>query len=59
MSTVPITLAQKSHLSKKGFLVFSPIYKNQTSTKTVGDRRQNLQGFALGVFMIEDIVVLR
>ena len=40
IATVPITLVQKSHLPKKGFLVFSPIYKNQTSTKTVSDRKQ-------------------
>ncbi len=56
IATVPITLVQKSHLPKKGFLVFSPIYKNHTSTKTVSDRRQNLEGFALGVFIIEDLV---
>ncbi len=56
IATAPITLVQKSDLPKKGFLVFSPIYQHNTLTDSVADRRQNLAGFALGVFTIGDIV---
>ncbi|MDJ0687939.1 MAG: CHASE domain-containing protein [Xenococcaceae cyanobacterium MO_188.B32] len=56
IATAPITLVQKSDLPQKGLLVFTPIYKNDTLTNSVVDRRQNLEGFALGVFTIEDMV---
>ena len=56
IATAPITLVQKNDRPKKSFLVFSPIYKNDTSTDSVVDRRRNLAGFVLGVFISEDIV---
>ncbi len=39
-----------------GFLVILPIYQQEASCDTVGDRRQHLRGFVLGVFRIGDIV---
>lgn len=39
-----------------GFLMFRPIYQNGTPTETVEERVQNLQGFALGVFRVGDIL---
>lgn len=56
IATEPITLVEKKELPQKGVAVFHPIYHNQTSNNTVTDRRQNLKGFALAVFTIEDII---
>ncbi len=56
IATDPITLVQKSNLPKQGFLVFSPIYRKNEPTDSVAAHRQNLAGFALGVFMIADLV---
>jgi signal transduction histidine kinase/integral membrane sensor domain MASE1 len=39
-----------------GTLVFLPIYKKNLPHNTMEERRQNFQGFALGVFRIGDIV---
>ncbi len=38
------------------FLVFHPVYLTSASTATVQDRRENLRGYALGVYNIDDIV---
>ena len=56
VATEPITLVQKSDHPNKGFLVFWPIYQRDAPTNSVSSRRQNLMGFALSVFMIENIV---
>lgn len=56
IATAPITLIQTNESSKKGFLVFSPVYQNNVSIKTISDRRKHLEGFALGVFLMGDIV---
>lgn len=52
----PFPLEGIGDLTKKEFLVFLPIYRNHTSTDSVADRRQNLEGFALGIFNITNIV---
>lgn len=39
-----------------GFLLFVPIYKNGTPHSTVEQRRQNLKGFTVGAFIIDDLV---
>ena len=39
-----------------GFLVFAPIYRKGAPADSVESRRQNLEGFTLGVFRIGDIV---
>ena len=55
IATSRITLVQET--SKQfGFLVFMPIYKKGLPRKTIDQRRQNLSGFALGVFRIGDMV---
>ncbi|NET36409.1 MAG: response regulator [Cyanothece sp. SIO1E1] len=56
IATAPITLVQKRHQEKKGFLVFWPVYQNNKLTDSVASRRQNLKGFALSVFLVGDIV---
>ena len=39
-----------------GFLVILPIYQHGSPCNTVGDRRNHLQGFVLGVFRLADVV---
>lgn len=39
-----------------GFLVFTPVYKNNSSIDTIEQRRTALQGFILGVFNISNII---
>ena len=39
-----------------GFLVFAPIYRKGAPADSVESRRQNLEGFTLGVFRIGDIM---
>ncbi len=39
-----------------GFLVFAPIYRKGVLTGSVQSRRENLKGFALGVFRIGELV---
>lgn len=41
---------------RSGFLVFVPVYKNGLSHDNLGQRRENLAGFALGVFRIDRMV---
>ncbi|PHS14118.1 MAG: hypothetical protein COA78_06155 [Blastopirellula sp.] len=53
VATAPVKLAQETG-DQSGFLLFVPVYK--TTSITVKERRQNLIGFALGVFRISDIV---
>ncbi len=53
-ATASITLVQDNY-KEKAFLAFLPIYKGQPST--LAKRKQNLQGFILGVYRIADIFV--
>lgn len=39
-----------------GMLFFLPIYRNRMSTNTLEQRRENLLGFVLGVFKVDDVV---
>lgn len=51
-ATASITLVQEDN-NQKGFLAFLPIYNSMPTT--LAKRRENLKGFALGVFRIGDI----
>ncbi len=51
-ATGSIKLVQKND-NQKGFLIFLPIYKGNPSTLV--KRRENLEGFILGVYRIGDI----
>ncbi len=54
-ATARITLVQE--ISEQfGFLVFLPIYRKEAPTDSIEDRRENLEGFVLGVFRIGDIL---
>lgn len=39
-----------------GFLVFQPVYRTGHPHNTVEERRENLAGFALGVFRLGDVI---
>ncbi len=54
-SSKPIQLVQETG-EQYGFLILHPAYKNQHTNTTTVDRRNNLLGFALGVFRISDLV---
>ena len=51
-ATEAITLVQEKSV-RKGFLSFLPVY--QGNPQTVAERRENLNGFVLGVFRISDV----
>ncbi|ANG62434.1 hypothetical protein A8C75_07990 [Marinobacterium aestuarii] len=53
VATAPITLVQEGG-AQSGFLLFHPVYLG--ASNTAADRRQNLTGFAVGVFRVGDIV---
>ena len=55
VATGRITLVQETG-NQYGFLVYAPIYRKGTLLDSVPARRDNLQGFALGVFRIGDLV---
>lgn len=55
IATARITLVQEKE-EQYGFLVFMPIYEKNVPLNTIEDRRQNLIGFVLGVFRIEEII---
>ena len=55
VATARITLVQEEE-DQFAFLVFLPIYRNGSQTATLAQRRENLIGFALGVFGIKGIV---
>ena len=55
IATSRITLVQETG-KQFGFLVFMPIYEKGLPRKTMDQRRQNLNGFALGVFRIGDML---
>ena len=52
-ATPPVTLVQETG-SQLGVLVFEPIYHNNSIDST--EKRENLKGFALGVYRIGDIL---
>ena len=54
VATERITLVQE-HGQQAGFLLFQPVYKGGRHT-TIEERTQNLIGFAVGVFRVDDIV---
>lgn len=53
VASARVTLIQEKE-QQAGFIFFHPVYKGPHST--VGERRQNLKGFAVGVFRIGDII---
>ena len=55
VATARITLVQESE-DLFGFLVFQPIYRNGLPVETMSQRRENLAGFALGVFRVKDML---
>ena len=55
LATARITLVQETG-EQFGFLVFVPVYRKGAPADTIRDRRENLEGFGLGVFRIGDIV---
>ena len=54
-TTARIKLVQEAG-NQYGFLILKPIYKTHVAPETVEGRRQNLIGFAVGVFRIRDMV---
>ncbi|MFQ5805257.1 MAG: CHASE domain-containing protein [Phycisphaerae bacterium] len=55
VATARITLVQET-ANQYGFLVFLPIYQKGAPADSIEDRRANLEGFALGVFRIGDMM---
>ena len=55
VATSRITLVQETG-DQYGFLVFVPIFRNGEPIATPQQRRDNLTGFALGVFRVGDLV---
>ncbi len=55
VATARITLVQETG-DQYGFLVFDPIYRKAVPTGTVEERRDSLQGFALGVLRIGEVI---
>ncbi len=55
LATGVVSLAEGSFFDD-AFLVFRPIYRKGVELVTVGLRRENLMGFAVGIFRIGEIV---
>jgi PAS domain S-box-containing protein len=55
VATGRITLVQETE-GQFGFLVFAPVFRKGVTVDCIKARRENLKGFALGVFRIGDIV---
>jgi len=55
VATARIKLVQEK-AGQFGFLVFEPIYRKDGLSGSVESRREKLEGFALGVFRIGDII---
>jgi len=55
VATGRIVLAQAAE-RKNNVLVFFPVYQKGAATDLVSNRRENLKGFALGVYQIESIL---
>jgi PAS domain S-box-containing protein len=54
-ATGRVLLAQEKD-RQYGFLIAMPVYKKATPTDSVASRRENLQGFMLGVFRVGDLL---
>ena len=55
VATARITLVQETE-EQFGILILKPVYKSGTPHETIEQRRENLTGFAVGVFRISDMV---
>lgn len=55
VASARITLVQEAG-GKFGFLVFKPIYRKGAPVDSAESRPEKLEGFALGVFRIDDIL---
>jgi len=55
IATSPIKLVQEKG-EQRGFLLFQPLYKNKQSHKNLEERRENIDGFIVGVFNVHDMV---
>ncbi len=55
VATEPIKLVRGSS-EQIGFLILQPIYSDGPPTGQTDDRQRNLQGFALGIFVVGEIV---
>jgi diguanylate cyclase (GGDEF)-like protein/PAS domain S-box-containing protein len=55
LATARITLVQE-RTSQFGIIVFAPVYRKGAPADSVQKRHENLEGFALGVFRIWDIL---
>ena len=55
LATAAVTLDQGNE-KQKGFLIFVPIYKKHAPINTIELRRQNLEGFVLGVCRMKDLI---
>jgi PAS domain S-box-containing protein len=55
IATSRLSLVQEE-AGQYGFLIFQPVYRSNRPRNTVDERRENLAGYALGVFCIEDLI---
>jgi PAS domain S-box-containing protein len=55
VATAPVKLVQETG-NQNGFLVFGPVYRKGAPTDSIENRRKHLEGFALGVYRICDIL---
>lgn len=56
VTTTPRIILVQDTRSQHGVLVFMPVYKNNTPTDSLEERRENIEGFLLAVLRVEDIV---
>ncbi len=54
--TGKIQLIQNSDQDRPAFLMLTPIYFNNSSQKTLAERRQNIAGWIYGDFLVEDLM---
>lgn len=54
-ATARIRLVQEQR-NQFGFLVFSPLYRSTTIADTLSTRREQLEGFLVGVFRVSNVV---
>lgn len=54
-STGRVNLIQ-DQTSQAGILTFFPIFKSSPQTMTIAQREKNIMGFALGVFVVPDLI---
>lgn len=55
VATARVTLAQDD-VEQAGFLILIPVYAARASAESINERRENLAGFAVGVFRVSNIV---